>query len=159
MTASRRPPPRRGPGAPSRDPTPGEITRDQTLQQSRDLLVAITEGTGDAVFAKDLSGRYLMMNTIAARLLGTTVEAVVGHTDEELWPPEIVRRFRESDALRRVFEGVVAMCIAAGLVGGEAFSVDASLIKADVDKKKRVAGDQPITGPMGGEAWRTRSRQ
>jgi transposase len=53
-------------------------------------------------------------------------------------------RFRDSDALRRVFEGVVAMCIAAGLVGGEAFSVDASLIKADVDKKKRVPGDQPI---------------
>ena len=39
-------------------------------------------------------------------------------------------RFRESDALRRVFEGVVAMCIVAGLVGGEAFSIDASLIKA-----------------------------
>ena len=36
-------------------------------------------------------------------------------------------RFRESDALRRVFEGVVARCIAAGLVGGEAFSIDASL--------------------------------
>src|SRR5207247_2783089 len=35
-------------------------------------------------------------------------------------------RFRESDALRRVFEGVVAMCIAAGLVGGEAFSIDRS---------------------------------
>jgi transposase len=56
-------------------------------------------------------------------------------------------RFRESDALRRVFEGVVAMCIAAGLVGGEAFSVDASLIKADVDKKRRVPGDQPINWP------------
>jgi transposase len=56
-------------------------------------------------------------------------------------------RFRESDALRRVFEGVVAMCIAAGLVGGEAFSVDASLIKADVDKKKRVPGDQPLVWP------------
>jgi transposase len=56
-------------------------------------------------------------------------------------------RFRESDALRRVFEGVVATCIAAGLVGGEAFSVDASLIKADVDKKKRVPGDQPIAWP------------
>jgi transposase len=53
-------------------------------------------------------------------------------------------RFRESDALRRVFEGVVAMCIAAGLVGGEAFSIDASLIRADVDKMKRVPGDQPI---------------
>jgi transposase len=53
-------------------------------------------------------------------------------------------RFRESDALRRVFEGVVAKCIAAGLVGGDAFSIDASLIKADVDKKKRAPGDQPI---------------
>jgi len=30
---------------------------------------------------------------------------------------------------RRVFERVVAKCIAAGLVGGEALSVDASLIK------------------------------
>jgi transposase len=49
-------------------------------------------------------------------------------------------RFRESDALRRVFEGVVAMCIAAGLVGGEAFSIDASLIKADVNKTKRIPG-------------------
>lgn len=63
-------------------------------------------------------------------------------------------RFRDSDALRRVFEGVVAMCIAAGLVGGEAFSVDASLIKADVDKKKRVAGDQPMIWPKAEQASR-----
>jgi len=49
---------------------------------------------------------------------------------------------------------VVAMCIAAGLVGGEAFSVDASLIKADVDKKKRVAGDQPMSWPKAEQASR-----
>ena len=30
-------------------------------------------------------------------------------------------RFRESDAVRRVFESVVAKCIAVGLVGGEGF--------------------------------------
>jgi len=63
-------------------------------------------------------------------------------------------RFRESDALRRVFEGVVAKCIAAGLVGGEAFSIDASLIKADAGKKKRVPGDQPIAWPKAEEASR-----
>jgi transposase len=63
-------------------------------------------------------------------------------------------RFRESDALRRVFEGVVAMSIAAGLVGGEAFSIDASLIKADVDKKKRMPGDQPIAWPKAENASR-----
>jgi transposase len=63
-------------------------------------------------------------------------------------------RFRESDALRRVFEGVVARCIVAGLVGGEAFSVDASLIKADVDKNKRSPGDQPIAWPKTEKASR-----
>src|SRR6516165_2737293 len=63
-------------------------------------------------------------------------------------------RFRQSDALRRVFEGVVAKCIATGLVGGEAFSIDASLIKADVDKKKRVPGDEPIAWPKAEEASR-----
>jgi hypothetical protein len=56
--------------------------------------------------------------------------------------------------LRRVFENVVAMCIAAGLVGGEAFSVDASLIKADVDEKKRMPGDQPIAWPKAEQASR-----
>ena len=61
-------------------------------------------------------------------------------------------RFRDSDALRRVFERVVGLCIAAGLVGGEAFSIDASLIKADVDKKKRSGGDQPIDWPTPEEA-------
>src|SRR5436190_14984208 len=63
-------------------------------------------------------------------------------------------RFRESDALRRVFEGVVAMCIAAGFVGGEAFSVDASLIKADVNKQKRIPGGQPMNWPKAEQASR-----
>src|SRR5579864_6052133 len=61
-------------------------------------------------------------------------------------------RFRDSDALRRVFEAVVAKCIAVGLVGGEAFSVDASLIKADAGKQKRLPGDQPIAWPKAEEA-------
>jgi transposase len=63
-------------------------------------------------------------------------------------------RFRQSEVLRRVFEAVVVKCIAAGLVGGEGLSVDASLIKADVDKKKRMPGDQPIAWPKPEEASR-----
>jgi transposase len=63
-------------------------------------------------------------------------------------------RFRESDALRQVFESVVAKCIAAGLVGGEGFSIDASLIGADAAKKKRLPGDQPIAWPNTEEASR-----
>jgi transposase len=49
-------------------------------------------------------------------------------------------RFRDSDILRRVFERVVDQCVSAGLVGGEGFAVDASVIEADASRFKRVEG-------------------
>ena len=49
-------------------------------------------------------------------------------------------RFRDSAIFRNVFERVVAACIAAGLVGGEGFAVDASLIAADANKQRSIPG-------------------
>src|SRR5246127_3697935 len=49
-------------------------------------------------------------------------------------------RFRESDLLRKVFETTVQRCIAEGLVGGEGFAVDASMVKADANDRNRVEG-------------------
>ena len=49
----------------------------------------ITEGTTDAVFVKDLQGRYLMMNSAGAGFLGRSVEEVLGKNDAELFTPEI----------------------------------------------------------------------
>jgi transposase len=49
-------------------------------------------------------------------------------------------RFRQGDVFRRVFERVVETCIAPGLVGGEGFAVDASLIQADANKQRSIAG-------------------
>jgi len=51
-------------------------------------------------------------------------------------------RFRDSDIFRRVFERVVEACIAAGLVGGEGFAVDASLIVADANKQRSIPGSE-----------------
>src|SRR4249919_2563718 len=51
-------------------------------------------------------------------------------------------RFRDSDIFRRVFEHVVEACIAAGLVGGEGFAVDASLIVADANKQRSIPGSE-----------------
>jgi uncharacterized protein YoaH (UPF0181 family) len=48
-------------------------------------------------------------------------------------------RFRKSDLLRHLFETVVARCMAEGLVGGEAFAVDASIIVADAQRRRGVA--------------------
>jgi transposase len=49
-------------------------------------------------------------------------------------------RFRDSNIFRSVFERVVEACIAAGLVGGEGFAVDASLIAADANKQRSIPG-------------------
>src|SRR4029077_467149 len=54
-------------------------------------------------------------------------------------------RFRESDLLRRLFETVLGRCIAEGLVGGEGFAVDASLIRADANKQRSAEGSEEST--------------
>ena len=60
-------------------------------------------------------------------------------------------RFRDSDLLRRLFETTVARCIAEGLVGGEGFAVDASLIRADASRQHTVDchDDLPSPGSAG----------
>lgn len=49
-------------------------------------------------------------------------------------------RFRQSDLFRQIFEDVVQACMAAGLVGGEGFAIDASVIGADASHKNRTGG-------------------
>jgi transposase len=43
-------------------------------------------------------------------------------------------RFRDSDLLRGVFERVVGICLAVGLIKGDGFAVDASVIEADASR-------------------------
>ncbi|MFN7108800.1 MAG: transposase [Brevundimonas sp.] len=50
-------------------------------------------------------------------------------------------RFRESDLLRQLFDMVLRRCMSEGLVGGEGFAVDASLIKAEANRERSVPGD------------------
>ena len=61
-------------------------------------------------------------------------------------------RFRDSDLLRHVFETVVRRCMAEGLVGGEGFAVDASLIKADANRQRGVEGTQGLAPEMSSRA-------
>jgi len=57
-------------------------------------------------------------------------------------------RFRDSDLLRHLFEAVVRRCIAEGLVGGEGFAVDASLIKADASRQRGVTGSEGLPATL-----------
>lgn len=53
-------------------------------------------------------------------------------------------RFRDSDLLRQLFDTVLRRCVAEGLVGGEGFAVDASLIKAEANRERGVRGDKGL---------------
>jgi transposase len=53
-------------------------------------------------------------------------------------------RFRDSDLLRELFEMTVQRCIDEGLVGGDGFAADASLIKADANKQRSAAAADEV---------------
>ncbi len=53
-------------------------------------------------------------------------------------------RFRESDVFRHVFEAVVQRCMTEGLVRGEGFAVDASIVKADANRRRGVPSEEGI---------------
>jgi transposase len=58
-------------------------------------------------------------------------------------------RFRESDAFRQLFESVLQRCMAEGLVGGEGFATDASVVKADASRQRHREDDDDDWGSGG----------
>ncbi len=67
------------------------------FEKSLSLLQGITEGTTDAIFVKDLQGRYRMMNSAGARFLGRQGEEVIGKNDVDLFSQESGRQIMERD--------------------------------------------------------------
>src|SRR3974377_1505564 len=54
------------------------------------------------------------------------------------------RRFRPRDLPPRALETILRRCIDVGLVGGESFAVDASLIKADANRQNGIEGEKGL---------------
>ena len=67
------------------------------LQESYCMLRAVTEGTTDFIYMKDLNGRYVMVNSAAASFIGKPAQEIIGKCDSELFPPEIAHDFIEQD--------------------------------------------------------------
>lgn len=83
-------------GAPEAQPAP------RFEPHGLEFLNALVESTTDAVYAKDLDGRYTIINTAGARFLSRPVDEVLGRTDAELLPVNEARKTMEAD--RRVVE-------------------------------------------------------
>jgi PAS domain S-box-containing protein len=61
------------------------------------LLRAVAEGTTDALYVKDREGRYLLINTAGARLLGKTVAEVIGRDDRAFVALDEAEAIRDAD--------------------------------------------------------------
>jgi PAS domain S-box-containing protein len=75
------------------------------LAEEHSRLHAIAQNTTDSLTIKDLLGRYVLVNPAHARVLGSAPEAIVGKTDEDFFPPDVVQQLRESDQRAVAMDG------------------------------------------------------
>ena len=82
------------------------------IPNSFDILQAVIEATLDAIFVKDLEGRYVLVNEAFCRFIGKPHADIVGRNDYELYTEADARAFIEADqqvlasGRPQVFEGV-----------------------------------------------------
>jgi len=76
------------------------------LEESNALLNSVFEGTGDAIFIKDLQGRYILVNRTFAGLLDLEERQVMGRSAHELTDPDVARLMDQQD--REVIEAGTA---------------------------------------------------
>jgi PAS domain S-box-containing protein len=73
---------------------------EEELQRISVLLRAVADEVTDAIFVKDLSGKYLLFNKAASHLTGKSAAEVLGRDDTAIFDPQSARVVMERD--RRV---------------------------------------------------------
>ncbi|HJU42958.1 MAG TPA: PAS domain-containing protein [Vicinamibacterales bacterium] len=94
------------------------------IKNASDILLAVIDATPDAIFVKDLDGRYVLVNQAAARFVGRTPAELVGKNDFEIYPEETARQFVDDD--KKVLESGRAMSfegVATSASGTQAYLV------------------------------------
>jgi len=104
------------------------------------MIRMLIVGYAFAVRSERMLCREVKVNMAYRWFCGLSIEDSI--PDHSAFSRARHERFREGDIFRRVFERVVEACIAAGLVGGEGFAVDASLIVADANKQRSIPGSE-----------------
>ena len=63
-----------------------------------EILLAVADASSDAIFAKDLQGRYLLFNRAAERITGCRQADVLGRDDRAVFNPEVAAMVMARDA-------------------------------------------------------------
>ncbi|HED52904.1 MAG TPA: PAS domain S-box protein, partial [Phycisphaerales bacterium] len=91
-------------GGPAGGILDGGVEDISNLCEPDSLIRMIAESSTDAIFVKDLHGRYLMVNSVVERVCGIAADRIVGATDDELFSCEDARQIHEAD-LRAIETG------------------------------------------------------
>jgi len=70
---------------------------EKELSEQQQLLTVVVEGSTDAIFVKDLQGRYLLVNHAASQFVGKPVDQMIGHDDSFIFPAAIATEIIEID--------------------------------------------------------------
>jgi len=73
------------------------VSAEDSLRQVNSLLHGVVEGSADAVFVTDASGRYRLINGALARVVGKEPDEVVGLTAKDLFPAEVAEAMERHD--------------------------------------------------------------
>ncbi len=57
----------------------------EAVKRKHALLTTVVEGTSDIIFVKDHEGRYLLVNSMGAAILGLSIDEIIGRTDNEIF--------------------------------------------------------------------------
>jgi PAS domain S-box-containing protein len=109
--------------------------RAEQLHESEQRFSRFMQYLPGLAWIKDLQGRYLYANDAAIKAFRSTPEALLGRVDEEVFPPETARQFRENDRQ--------------ALTSGGGVQVVETLEHEDGVLHHSIVSKFPITGPDG----------
>jgi PAS domain S-box-containing protein len=119
------------------------------------LLAAIADSSEDAIYAKDLEGRYILFNRAASRFVGKTMEEVLGRDDRALFPAaqaeqlmDLGRRvvaenraITDEDTLTTPVGERVFLATKAPLYNGDGHIIGTYGISRDITERKRTESE------------------
>jgi len=69
----------------------------EALRSSQETLQKIIDGSSAVIFAKDLDGKYLFVNSLWEQLFHVSKSGIIGKTDRDIFPAETAAAFKEAD--------------------------------------------------------------
>ncbi len=79
-----------------------KIKTEQSYLENQRFLSSLIENSGAQIYAKDLAGRYLIVNKVWEQFNGHSRDEILGKTDDDLFTSHTAEMFKQND--KRVIE-------------------------------------------------------